>query len=74
MDIDLNIRLAHVSNVQTPMDVVVFWVRGTKEIDTKVKQLSAANPEAMFNEKFKMNTQLDYDSLRRQFARKKSDL
>jgi hypothetical protein len=56
------------------MDVVVFWVRGTKEIDTKVKQLSAANPEAMFNEKFKMNTQLDYDSLRRQFARKKSDL
>ena len=74
MDIDLNIRLAHVSFVHAPLDVLVLWKRGAKTIDTKVKQLSPANPEAVFNEKFKMNTQLDYDSLRRQFARKKSDL
>jgi len=56
------------------MDVVVIWKRGAKTIDTKVKQVTPTNPEAIFNDKFQMKTQLDYDILLKKFARKKSDL
>jgi hypothetical protein len=74
VNIDLNIRLAHVVNVPAPIDVTVLWKRGAKTIDTKVKQLSPSVNEAVFSEKFQMKTQLDFDMIRKQFARKKSDL
>lgn len=74
VNIDLNIRLAHVDKVPAPIDVTVLWKRGAKTIDTKVKQLSPSVCEAVFSEKFQMKTQLDFDMIRKQFARKKSDL
>ena len=74
VNIDLNIRLAHVEKVPAPVDVIVLWKRGAKTIDTKVKQLSPSVSEAVFSEKFQMKTQLDFDMIRKQFARKKSDL
>ena len=74
VNIDLNIRLAHVDKVPAPIDVTVLWKRGAKTIDTKVKQLSSSVCEAVFSEKFQMKTQLDFDMIRKQFARKKSDL
>ena len=70
----MNIRLAKVKGITQATDVLVLWKRGAKTIDTKIKQLSPAITEALFNEKFQMKTQLEFDPLRRQFARKKSDL
>lgn len=36
--------------------------------------MAPGQPVAMFNEKFQMKTQLEYDTLKRQYVRKKSDL
>jgi len=47
---------------------------GTKSIDTKSKVLDKVTPLAVFNEKFQMKTVLEYDFLRRQFIKKKSEL
>lgn len=73
MNINLNIRSAYLQ-VKTPIDLVIIWKRGAKTIDTKVAQVSAEQPQAMFNEKFEMKTQLDYDPISMKFLRKKSDL
>ncbi len=56
------------------MNVLVLWKRGKNTIDTKVKQVAPGQPVALFNEKFQMKTQLEYDTLKRQYVRKKSDL
>jgi hypothetical protein len=56
------------------MNVLVLWKRGKNTIDTKVRQVGPGQPVAMFNEKFQMKTQLEYDTLKRQYVRKKSDL
>jgi hypothetical protein len=56
------------------MNVVVLWKRGKNTIDTKVKQVGPGQQVALFNEKFQMKTQLEYDTLKRQYVRKKSDL
>ena len=71
--IDLNIRAAHI-NVTEPISVLIIWKRGTKTIDTRSRQIDKGTPLALFNEKFQMKTVLDYDSLRRQFVKKRSDL
>lgn len=47
---------------------------GQKSIDTKTKLLDKVTPLAVFNEKFQMKTVLEYDFLRRQFIKKKSEL
>ena len=49
--IDLNIRRATL-NVSEPMNIVILWKRGTKKIDTGVKQITPETSEAVFNEKF----------------------
>jgi hypothetical protein len=73
VNIDLNIRSAHVENVTTPMNVKVLWVRGgNKNMDTKTKQLSSEKTDAVFNEKFQMVSQLDWDGIK--FAPKKYDM
>jgi len=56
------------------MNVLVLWKRGKNTIDTKVRQVGPGQPVALFNEKFQMKTQLEYDTLKRQYVRKKSDL
>ena len=73
VNIDFNIRSATI-NVDQPMNVLVLWKRGKNTIDTKIKQVGPGQPVAMFNEKFQMKTQLEYDTLKRQYVRKKSDL
>jgi hypothetical protein len=70
----LNIRMAKVKGLPIPTDVVILWKRGQKTIDTKVKQLSPSVSEAVFNDRFQMKTQLEYDAILRKFARKKSNL
>lgn len=63
VNIDLNIRLAHVESVDTLMDVKVIWVRGhKKDQDTRVKQLSSEVKDAVFNEKFQMISQLEWNT------------
>ena len=54
--------------------IVILWKRGTKKIDTQVKAISPEKPNAVFNEKFQMKTQLEWDSLRNIFRKKSSDL
>jgi len=58
------------------MEVLVLWKRNKNVIDTKVKELVASPTQqtVVFNEKFQMKTQLDYDTLKRQYVGKKSDL
>ena len=51
-------------DVDEPMSIVILWKRGNKKIDTQVKAVEKGKPEAIFNEKFQMKTQLDWDSLR----------
>ena len=73
VNIDFNIRSATIK-VDQPMNVLVLWKRGKNSIDTKVKQVGPGQQTALFNEKFQMKTQLEYDTLKRQYVRKKSDL
>lgn len=56
------------------MHIVILWKRGTKKIDTQVKPISIDKPYSVFNEKFQMKTQLEWDSLRNIFRKKGSDL
>lgn len=56
------------------MNIVILWKRGTKKIDTQVKPISPEKPHSIFNEKFQMKTQLEWDSLRNIFRKKGSDL
>ena len=56
------------------IDVVILWKRGTKKIDTAVKPVSPQENTAVFNEKFQMKTQLEWDGLRHQFRPKRSTL
>ena len=56
------------------MDIVILWKRGSKKIDTLIKHISPENNQCVFNEKFQMKTQLEWDSLRNQFRPKKSTL
>jgi hypothetical protein len=56
------------------MHIVILWKRGTKKIDTQVKPISPEKPNSIFNEKFQMKTQLEWDSLRNIFRKKSSDL
>ena len=74
MSFDLNIKLAHLKNLPSTTDVVVIWKRGTTTIDTKVKQLGPDVTEAVFNDKYEMRTQMDYDNLLKKFPMKKSNL
>lgn len=55
-------------------DIKVIWKRGNKTIDTKTKKIDQAQPRAEFNDRFQMKTILEFDSLRRQFIKKKSEL
>jgi hypothetical protein len=77
VEIDFNIRSVTIS-VDQPMEVLVLWKRSKNVIDTKVRELQPAGgggqQTAVFNEKFQMKTQLDYDTLKRQYVGKKSDL
>eukprot|EP00347_Sterkiella_histriomuscorum_P010529 403375936 len=73
VSIDLNIRSATLK-VDEPMEILIVWKRGTKKIDTRSRIIDQSRPQAVFNEKFQMKTALDYDTLRRQFIKKKSDL
>ena len=74
MSFDLNIKLAHLKNLPAATDVVIIWKRGTTTIDTKVKQLGPEVTEAVFNDKYEMRTQMDYDNLLKKFPMKKSNL
>ena len=56
------------------MDIVILWKRNQKKIDTKVKRISPETNMTVFNEKFQMKTQLEWDSLRNNFRPKKSVL
>ena len=60
--------------VSESMDIAILWKRGSKKIDTLIKQISPENNQCVFNEKFQMKTQLEWDSLRNQFRPKKSTL
>jgi hypothetical protein len=71
--IDLNIRQATIA-VTEPMDIVILWKRNQKKIDTRVKPISPETQMTVFNEKFQMKTQLEWDPLRNQFKAKKSVL
>lgn len=73
VSIDLNIRQANIA-VEESMHIVILWKRGTKKIDTQVKPISPEKPSSIFNEKFQMKTQLEWDSLRNIFRKKSSDL
>lgn len=73
ISIDLNIRQATIA-VDESMNIVILWKRGTKKIDTQVKPISKDKPYSIFNEKFQMKTQLEWDSLRNIFRKKGSDL
>jgi hypothetical protein len=53
--IDLNIRSATMK-VSQEMNIVILWKRGTKRIDTGVKQITPDTQVAYFNEKFQMKT------------------
>ncbi len=61
--IDLNIRQASIA-VKEAMDIVILWKRGNKKIDTQVKPISPSTQVSVFNEKFQMKTQLEWDVLR----------
>jgi len=73
VSIDFNIKAAHIS-LEKAVDLVVIWKRGEKTIDTRVKTYIPGDTSVVFNEKFQMKTVLDYDSFRKQFVKKKSDL
>ena len=60
--------------VKEPMNIVILWKRGQKKIDTQVKPITPETQTSVFNEKFQMKTQLEWDSLRNQFRQKKSVL
>ena len=61
--IDLNIRQAIIA-VKEDMDIVILWKRGNKKIDTQVKPITPETQQSVFNEKFQMKTQLEWDVLR----------
>ena len=72
--IDLNIRSAFFK-VQEPTEVFIEWQRGSKHIDTKVKELDPQQQHlVVFNEKFQMKTALEYDLINKEFLSKKSVL
>lgn len=73
VSIDLNIRQANI-DVEDSQMIVIIWKRGNKKIDTQVKPISPDRPYAIFNEKFQMKTQLEWDSLRYIFKKKHSEL
>ena len=73
VSIDLNIKAAYIK-VDEPINVLIIWKRGNKTIDTRSRTIDKTQPLALFNEKFQMKTVLDFDSLRRQFVKKRSDL
>ena len=74
LNIDLNIKSATINNAQELTEILIIWKRSNKTIDTKTKSIDRGQPLAVFNEKFQMKTVLEYDALRRQFVKKKSDL
>ena len=69
----MNIKSATIQT-QEPLDILIIWKRGTKTIDTRPRKIDKDRPQAIFNEKFQMKTQLDFDGFRRQFVKKRSDL
>lgn len=69
----MNIKSATIK-VEEPVEILIIWKRGTKTIDTRSRCIDRDRPQAVFNEKFQMKTVLDYDTFRRQFIKKKSDL
>ncbi len=73
VSIDLNIRSASFK-VSEPTEVYISWVRGTKHIDTKVKDIDSNQSTAVFNEKFQMKTVLAYDLINQSYISKDSKL
>ena len=49
--IDLTIKSVTVK-VEEPTEVFIQWQRGTKHIDTKVREVDPSTNKANFNEKF----------------------
>jgi hypothetical protein len=73
VSIDLNIRSAFYK-VENPTEVYIEWQRGTNMIESKVKELDATLPSALFNDKFQMKTSLEYDQTNAIYLPKKSVL
>ena len=71
--IDLNIRAAFY-NVSDPTEIYVVWKRGVKSIDTSIKDIDGQRPTALFNEKFQMQTSIEYYNPNRMFLPKKCEL
>jgi len=72
VSVDLNIRAVNINNLKQDLDILILWKRGNQSIDTKEQKIGPEKPNAVFNEKFRMKTAIDWDSLRNKFGKKKA--
>ena len=61
MQITLQIKTLKIP-VEEQLPVMIIWSRGQKKAQTKKRLLSESVHNAVFNEKFQINTQLDVDA------------